>query len=342
MSRVFIGTPFFTYRPGGAGDGGTVGAGLDLTSGSRVFYEVQETNLCMPNPLPSRIIALRINWNTYGAPGNFVGTGPFASIGVEVDIPQNVSDKLGRIGSLYIDNTNSTIPIYINFPDTGFTITAPPSSSVWYPVFTNKFRFQVVALNMVAGFVPLTKIFVSNREIGPSVDNEFFNVVPQWVGTTSAQFAQPATATSGFGAPALGDRTAIQQSAFTTVTTTSGFTITDLSNLTGFIYITAIDVSFDVFGGVVSAAGNTLSMAFNFGDNLGNFMLRGAVAARDATATPQSLNVNAIKLSGLNLRYIATGNLFVIATDAPVVSAGTITSVRWRATANIVYSNNPK
>lgn len=322
MARTFIGTPFVAYR------------GTSMT--------VQDTTFCTPSKLPSRIIALFGGTGASGAGINWGSFGFLPDVGIDVTIPLEMADKLGKIGSLYIDNTGSTIPIYVTFPDTGFTITAPPFTSVWYPVFTNKFNFQIVALGMVAGFTPRTKIFISNREVAASVDTEIQKNFPQWVGTTTAQFGAANSITPGFGPPALGDRTAIQQSAFTTTTGPSGFTITDLSNLTGFIYITSMDVSFDVFGGVVSAAGNTLSMAFNFGDNLGNFMLRGAVSARDATATPQSLNVNAIRLQGLNLRYIATGNLFVIATDAPVVSAGTITSVRWRATVNIVYSNNPQ
>lgn len=318
MSRSFAGVPFFNYRnssiPGG--------------------FLIQDTNLCVPTSLPSRIVSLFIAWSVFAT---------VPDVGVEVLLPSTISDKLGKIGSLYIDNTNSTVPVYIVFPDTNFVITAPPFTAVWYPVFTNAFRFQAICVGMVSGFIPQTRIFISNREIGPSSDPEIQKVFPQLVGTTSAQFGAANSITPGFGAPALGDRTATQQSAFTTALTASAFTVTDVSLLTGFLYITALDISFDVFGGVISTAGATLSMGFQFADSIGNTFLKGAVAARDTTAAPISLNVNVVRLQNLNLRYPAPNGsaLISVNTDAPVVSAGTITSVRWRCTVNMVYSNNP-
>lgn len=343
MSRNFAGTPFFNYR---SPSGGPQTPALNTSTP----FLVQDTNLCMPATKPSRIIGLVVNWIGYGAP-------TLPNIGIEVSLPSQASDKLGKIGSIYIDNTNSSVPIYINFPDTGFCVTAPPSTSVWYPVFTNVFRFQIICLNIASGFEPLTKIFISNREIGPSVDNEFFNVVPQYIGSRLIQRSN--TIASGFGAPALGDQCACAISAVTGTNTfgslgmqfpaTSTIILPVTTPNTDFYYITAIQITLSELSAVLSAAGGILNMIGSFADqNTATAIVRyNAAIALAGSAQPQVFNVPLVNLTGLNLRI--PGSAFygllvgeALGTTPPFsVNTGTITSVRYRMMVNIVYSQGP-
>src|SRR5207253_1935344 len=116
MSRSFAGVPVFAYR------------------GS---YTSKDTKLTAVSKLPPRIIALDIDWSAYG------GASATPNIGINVTLPLQIIGQLGPIKSIYIDNTNSNIAVYVTFPDTGFTITAPAATATWYPVFTNQFNFQI-------------------------------------------------------------------------------------------------------------------------------------------------------------------------------------------------------
>lgn len=71
---------------------------------------------------------------------------------------------LSRIRSIYIDNTNSSATIYVQFPDTLHTVYALPNSSGWYPVLTNVVRFVVYAEGFEAGAIPTTVIQATNLD----------------------------------------------------------------------------------------------------------------------------------------------------------------------------------
>lgn len=281
MSRSFAAVPLANYQ-------------------TRNFI-AQETTLCMPSSLPSRIVSLTIDWSAYGAPAT-------ASLGVQVILPPQVTDKLGKIGSVYIDNTGSTVPVYVSFPDTGFVITAPPATATWFPVFTNGFSFAIYALNMTTGFVPTTKIFISNREIGPSVDNEVFNVVPQYLGSANIQRSN--LVTPGFGPPALGDQTKNKTANFSGAA--SPFTGTTqilpvATPSTDFYYFTAmfLFISRQQF---TSTSATIADFTWDIYDETDlTVIYRVSVATLPPTAlTTFATDIVALQISNLNLRLVGS------------------------------------
>jgi len=113
-------------------------------------------------------VPLSFNWLVYGA------SSQNQNIVVDVNLGGNtVRAPLDLIRSIYIDNTNSPVPVYVQFIDTGFTITAQPYSTGWYPAFTNNNSnsiFKVAAFGFVTGNIPQTRLYITNVFAPPFTD----------------------------------------------------------------------------------------------------------------------------------------------------------------------------
>lgn len=159
-----------------------------------------KVDLCVPATKPPAFMRIDLNWNTY-----WQAAGNPTSIGVNVDLTnQGATNPLDLIRSCYIDNTNSSCPIYVQFPDTGFVVTAPPQSAVYMPVMTAQMRCNIYATNLTAGFIPTTTVFLSNVMVPPYVDPALNQSYPQWLG--SPLITRSNLLTPGFGPPVLGDQ----------------------------------------------------------------------------------------------------------------------------------------
>ena len=72
---------------------------------------------------------LTFNWIAYGV------NSALPNLSVNVNLQGNqVRQVLDKIRSVYIDNTGSSVPIYVQFPDTGFVVACQSYSAGWYPV----------------------------------------------------------------------------------------------------------------------------------------------------------------------------------------------------------------
>lgn len=144
MSRNFSGIPSANYKG---------------------IFNPQPLSLCAPptqKPMACKVV---IDWSLYGAPA-------LSTVSVALNLPQQVMDQLGQIGSIYIDNTGSQNSVYVQASDTQFTITASAHDASWYPVISQSDQFLVVCSGIVAGNVPTTTLYFANRQIGPSSDPE--------------------------------------------------------------------------------------------------------------------------------------------------------------------------
>lgn len=113
-------------------------------------------------------VPLLFQWISYGA------SSVNPNINAYVDLsPQQVSARLGQIRSLYIDNLGSDTPIYIQFPDTLYTVVAKPNSTGWYPVYTNQLKFNVLGIGFSSGDVGETRVLATNIFVSPSVNEEY-------------------------------------------------------------------------------------------------------------------------------------------------------------------------
>ena len=144
-------------------------------------------------------VPLLFQWLSYGASTSK----PNINVLVDCDIANLRS--LDQIRSVYIDNLGSDTPIYVYFPDTGYTITAKPNSEGWYPAFTNAKKIWVIGLGFLTGDIPSSYVILCNIPLPPSVNTEIDNAV--------ALFKASPTITRGttlynsnYGVPALGDQ----------------------------------------------------------------------------------------------------------------------------------------
>lgn len=154
-------------------------------------------------PRPQEVVRaapLFIDWNIYWQQ---LGHPAALSVAFNLDAITNVN-ALPAIRSVYIDNTNSAVPIYVTFPDTNWQVSAAPFTTVNLPVFTNGLKGLITAIGLTAGAIPQTRVQFSNQIISPFSDAEVQTVFPQYLGSPSIQRANALT--PGFGPPALGDQ----------------------------------------------------------------------------------------------------------------------------------------
>lgn len=150
--------------------------------------------------IASVAVPLLFQWLSYGA------STLVPNINVLVDLSTQPCVKLDQIRSVYIDNLGSDNPIYVFFPDTGYTIVAKPNSEGWYPAYTNARKIWIIGEGFLTGDIPQTWILLSNIFLPPSVNTEIDNAVALW--KASPVITRGSTIfNSALGIPALGDQT---------------------------------------------------------------------------------------------------------------------------------------
>lgn len=151
-------------------------------------------------PVRPFVCPIHIAWSIYGA------SSINSTIGVQVTLAANnafLSNGF-RVVSVYIDNLNSNVPIYIVFPDTPYTVVGLPQSAKWYPVVTNATVCTIYGSGFVTGQIPSTNLLFGNFYADTDTDFEQENVFPQYIGSPVIQRTN--VLTPGFGVPALGDQ----------------------------------------------------------------------------------------------------------------------------------------
>lgn len=146
-------------------------------------------------------VPLLFNWLIYGASTS----APNKNVRVDLGGAQ-VATKLQNIRSVYIDNMGSDVPIYVNAPDTGYTIVAKPNSSGWYPIYTNGLLLEIIGQGFFTGNIPVTKILVTNLTIDPSIDDELSAAQTLWKASNTISRGNTIY-NSNLGIPTLGDQT---------------------------------------------------------------------------------------------------------------------------------------
>lgn len=161
------------------------------------------TALCTPPTQKPMNVPINIDWTIYFT----VAANAPASLGVNVDLSGNSpnASKLDAIRSVKIDNTASYCTIYVWFTDTDDVVTCAPQTVTTMPVNTNQQKFVVIASGLLIGFLPITKVYVYNVQLPPSVDPALQLTYPQWIGSPTIQRNANQILTPGYGSPALGD-----------------------------------------------------------------------------------------------------------------------------------------
>lgn len=177
-------------------------------------------------------LPLLFNWLIYGA------STLRPNINVLVDIDNAVCRAMDQVRSVYIDNLGSDNPVYVYFPDTGYTVAAKPNSEGWYPAFTNAKKIWIIGEGFLTGDIPTAFVILCNIALPASVNTEIDNAVALW--RASPTISRGSTIyNSTLGIPALGDQlfTANPLSA-----TVIGDTVPLWNSpyASGFLYITSI------------------------------------------------------------------------------------------------------
>lgn len=190
------------------------------------------------------LVPVDLLWGSYTVNGQPLGSAnPNFSVSVNLNTagPQTVGGTWTP-RSVYIDNEGVDFPVYVFFPDTQFTVSAPANSAGWYQVYTLGKQALVTALgidNRAITLAQRTRVFFTDVLMVPSLDEEIQSTQDLWL--ASLEIASQSIATAGFGPPALGDQ----------VTSIAGFSIDgashnipNMSNFPGFnIYITQYQIT---------------------------------------------------------------------------------------------------
>lgn len=147
--------------------------GIQSVNFPGVVPQPQALKLCQADALPPYSLRFYLDWNLAVANATALNGGNVpTSLAVGIVIPDFAMSQMGAIRSVYIDNTGSNQPIYLQATDTGFVITASPRDAAWYPIITNSNQFLCVTQGLQPASLPLTIMFFANRQIGPHSDPE--------------------------------------------------------------------------------------------------------------------------------------------------------------------------
>lgn len=158
------------------------------------------SDLCKPLTQEPFIVPVTIQWATYQAALNAA-----ANVGVDVALQVTGANQLKKIASVYIDNLGSDVPVYVYFPDTGYTIPAKPGSADWYPAITNTNVCKVYALGLTPVDLSQTTVILANFPMQSFANDELPQTINLWKASPTITRGANIYNTN-YGAPALGDQ----------------------------------------------------------------------------------------------------------------------------------------
>lgn len=129
-------------------------------------------------------------------------------LGIQVDLSGIAPAlQLDQIRSVYIDNLESAVPIYVYFPDTGFTACCLPYSVAWVPVITNNRRATIYGIGFTDTSIPLTNVFFNsfNMPMANQTISASSSITPVSITLASTIFGTTVGATQTFNAASIGD-----------------------------------------------------------------------------------------------------------------------------------------
>lgn len=255
---------------------------------------------------------------------NYQGALNLQNVGGVVDVKNGLaSNTLDQIKSVYVDNLGSDVPVYINFPDTNFTVACKPGAAGWFPVFTLGLVANVFAEGLTPGDLSQTLVLFANFNMVPYLDSE--------VDQTIALYKASRTITRGttiynqdYGTPALGDQTFQAVLNFAAASQTAALWGTPLAS--GFIYLTELWLLF--FGSNITDAG---ASAIDFQAYIESTGLAGTLYQFGTVAVPivgiTNRSLLLYNATGLNLKLDATQTWRLRVTPNPTVATGAINFV---------------
>jgi hypothetical protein len=190
-----------------------------------------------PTLPPSTVPAL-FNWISYGA--SFQN--PNIAVLLQTINLQGARQLLDSIRSVRIDNTGNNVPVYVQFPDTQFTVVAPPNTIVQENVITAQYNALVVAEGF-AGSSPSqvgsTAVFFNNFFLQVLNEQEIAQELTLQLASSTITRGN-SIYQQNYGVPALGDQFI---SPISIGLTGAPLPVTVFDFNEGFIYLTELVMS---------------------------------------------------------------------------------------------------
>lgn len=239
------------------------------------------------------IVPVDVIWSAYGADSTKPSVGVTLDLGIGANNQPN--SLLDKIASVYIDNTQSNVPIYVYFPSTGFTVTAPPNSSTWYPVHTFDYKANIYGVGFVTGQIPRTTIFFSNVFVPPYTDYEINQAIALWRASPNITRGTNIF-TNGYSVPAVGDQ--IFSNNLDVFPLGANANILNSPNASGgFFYVTGISM---FISGNVSNNGNLVFVVESVGPSGNLFTVKASFGSS------AYFNFNVFNKENMNLKLNAS------------------------------------
>lgn len=218
--RSFVGIPTFAYF-GNLYD-------LPVKTSNALFGQQPR--------LPPTTVATQFVWTNYGA--GTAQSNVAATVQMQTTGPRQLLDK---ILSVRIDNLGNGVPVYVYFPDTNYTVVAPPNTVVWEKVETAQFSALVIGEGFTDNTVGSTAVYFCNFEVQPFIDYEFPQTTQLWLASSTITRGT-SIYNQNFGVPALGDQTTSYLNALTSAVGVFENNLWGTPLSSGFIYLTHINV----------------------------------------------------------------------------------------------------
>lgn len=135
-------------------------AGVAVNLGIGVKPITRAVALCTPVVGSPRAVTVTVAWTD--APYSAGLANP--NVAVEINLQDQQVNEIDGIRSVKIDNTFCDVPVYLQFFDTGDTVTCPPNSVIYAPVFTNGKKAILYGTGFFDGRSPETTVIFSNLD----------------------------------------------------------------------------------------------------------------------------------------------------------------------------------
>lgn len=268
--------------------------------------------------LPPTCAATIWQWAQYGASTvvpNVAGT-----INLQAQIPGVT--LIDQIRSVRIDNLGNSAPVYVQFPDTLYTIVAPPNTVVWERAETAGLQAVVAGEGFTNANVGVTAVYFCNYEVPPFIDYQFPTAQQLWLASSTITRGT-SIYNQNFGTPALGD----QMASYNDAVTVNGVLengIWGTPYASGFLYLTAIDM-------IYSNSNNAAALINVFVESTGS---AGVLFERTINSYAVNNLSSLVRLSGLNIKLDATQTWRIRVSGLTVGAVATLSSM-------FVFTTNP-
>lgn len=248
----------------------------------------QQYGLYQRDAAPPMHVPVFLNWTNYNAAGSI------PNAGVQVDLGQGLQGNasLDRVSAVYVDNSDCNVPVYIYFPDTGYTVAVAPGQQLAQNVITTSVKPVIYGLGFTGGAQPLTIVYFTNRILQAAQGSDTSFVIPQYYASVFS--GNPVANQTPYRTLALGDRmlqaqtpaflTAAGNPTFTSVTLVGGALQPSYYNITGspisstvsftpnnagaYVYITQITLALSGLSVLQEVSGAPTQTTIAFGGNV--------------------------------------------------------------------------